>query len=133
MANYKELFEKELKKYNLNWCLGCAIRGHKRGFVLRKDKTTVHYDSKICTRATLHGGLHEIGHCINDESGQLRWEREAGAEKFANDKMKEFGISVPRKTKALGVSYVRRKKRHGDNIRAGIRRIMEARKNAKLS
>ena len=107
---FKEIFEKELKKHNLNWCHGCDIRGgHKRGFVLTKDKTTVHLDSQICTRATLHRGLHEIGHCVNNEKGQLRWEQEAGAEKFANDKMKEFGISVPRKTRAGGVSYVKRK------------------------
>jgi len=120
VTTFLELFEQELKKHNLNWCKGeCGHGSHKRGFVFSKDKTTVHYDSKICTRTTLHGGLHEIGHCINNEKGQLRWQQEAGAEKFANDKMKEFGVSVPRKTKAMGVSYVRRKKRHGDNIRRG--------------
>lgn len=120
MKTFREIFEQELKKHNLNWCKDCdASRGHKRGFVFDKDKTTVHLDSQICTRATLHRGLHEIGHCVNDEKGQLRWQQEAGAEKFANDKMKEYGISVPRKTKSRGVSYVKRKKRHGDNIRAG--------------
>tara|TARA_R100001530_G_scaffold136355_1_gene116656 strand:- start:1288 stop:1662 length:375 start_codon:yes stop_codon:yes gene_type:complete len=120
---FRELFERELKKHSLNWCRGCdASRGHKRGFVLFKDKTTVHYDSKIATRSTLHGGLHEIGHCINDEKGLRSFEREANAEKFANDKFKEWKISVPRKTKALGVSYVKRKKRHGDNIKNGTRR-----------
>ena len=115
---FKEIFEKELKKNNLNWCKGCdESRGHKRGFVLHEDKTTVHYDSKICTRATLHGGLHEIWHCIHNEKGLRSFEKEANAEKFANQKMREYGISVPRKTRALGISYVKRKKRHGDNIR----------------
>ena len=118
----KELFEIELKRNNLNWCKGeCGLEGHKRGFILKKDKTTVHYDSKICTRGTLHGGLHEIGHCVNNEKGLRRFEQEANAEKFANDKMKELGVSIPRKTRALGVAYVRRKKRHGDNIRRGNR------------
>ena len=113
-----EIFEEQLRKYNLNWCKGCdASLGHKRGFVLYADKTTVHYDSKIATRSTLHGGLHEIGHCINDETGLRSFEKEAKAEEFANKTMKEYGISVPRKTKALGVRYVKRKKRHGDNIK----------------
>lgn len=120
---FKELFENELKKNNLKWCKGeCSLRGcHKRGFVLRKDKSTVHYDNKIATRSTLHGGLHEIGHCINDETGLRTFEKEALAERFANDKMKEFGISVPRKTRALGKDYVRRRKQWGDNIRKGRR------------
>ena len=117
---FRKIFEDELKKYNLNWCQGCdASRGHKRGFVLFKDKTTIHYDSKIATRATLHGAFHEMGHCLNNEEGLRSFEKESNAEKFANDKFKEYGISVPRKTRALGVSYVKRKKRHGDNIRRG--------------
>ena len=116
---YKEIFEEELKIHNLNWCQGgCgASLGHKRGFVLFKDRTTVHYDSKIATRSTLHGGLHEIGHCINDEIGLRSFEREARAEEFATNRMRELGISVPRKTVALGRAYVGRKKRHGDNIK----------------
>ena len=120
----KEIFEEELKKNNLSWCTGeCNLRGgHKRGFVLRKDKTTVHYDSKIATRSTLHGGLHEIGHCLNNESGLRTFEKEANAEKFANDRMKEYGISVPRKTRALGKDYIKRRKQWGDNIRNGRRK-----------
>ena len=120
---FKEIFEIEVKKNNLNWCRGCnAGRGHKRGFVLRNDKTTIHYDREIGTRATLHGGFHEIGHCVNNEEGLRSFERESKAEEFANNKMKEWGISIPRKTRALGKDYVRRKKRHGDNIRRGLTR-----------
>ena len=116
--DFKEIFEEQLKKHNLNWCKGeCGIRGHKRGFVLKKDKSTVHYDCKIGTRATLHSGFHEIGHCINDESGLRSYQCEAKAEEFASKTMREYGISVPRKTVALGKSYVRRKKSHGNNIK----------------
>ena len=117
---FKEIFEQVLAKHGLNWCTGCeASRGHKRGFVLHADKKTVHYDSKIATRKTLHGGLHEIGHCVNDEAGQRSWEKEAGAESFATRTMRELGIRVPRETVQRGVDYVNRKKRHGDNIKAG--------------
>ena len=119
---YKEILEEVLGKNNLNWCTGCdASRGHKRGFVLFKDKTTIHLDSKVATRSTLHRALHEVGHCVNDESGLRSFECESRAEKFANDTMKEYGISVPRKVKTRGVSYVKRKKRHGDNIRRGLK------------
>ena len=117
---YIKILEEELKKNKLNWCKGeCGELGHKRGFVLRKDKTTIHFNSKIKTRSTLHGALHEIGHCVNNEKGLKSWEREAQAENFANKKFKEYKISIPHKVKALGVDYVKRKKRHGDNIRSG--------------
>jgi hypothetical protein len=117
---FKEIFENQIKKHGLNWCKGCeAYRGHKRGFVLNKDKKTVHLDSQIAQRKSLHRGLHEIGHCINDEIGQRSFEREAGAEAFATLTMRELGIRVPRTVVQRGVDYVNRKKRHGDNIKAG--------------
>lgn len=118
MSDFLKIFEDVLKKHNLNWCKGeCGILGHKRGFVLNKDRTTVHLDRAIATRATLHRALHEIGHCINNEKGLRSFECEAGAENFANKTMKEYGVSIPRKVRARGVAYVRRKKRHGENIR----------------
>ena len=117
--NFKELFENELKKNNKKWCKGCCLNGHKRGFVLTKDKNTIHLDRAISTRATLHRALHELGHTINNEKGLRSFEREEKAEKFANEKMKELGVSIPRKVKMRGVSYIKRKKRHGDNIKRG--------------
>ncbi len=117
---HKEIFESELAKHNLKWCRSCnASRGHKRGFVLWADRITVHLDSEVATRSTLHRALHEIGHCVNDEKGLRSFEREAMANKFADNVMRENGISVPRKVSALSRGYVQRKKRHGDNIRAG--------------
>lgn len=120
-AMFKELFESQLQKYGLNWCRGCYVsRSHKRGFVLRSDKKTVHYDSQIATRKTLHGGLHEIGHCINDEHGLRSFEREANAEAFATRTMRELGVRVPRETVRRGQDYVARKKHHGDRIRMAV-------------
>jgi hypothetical protein len=117
---YREVFEKEIKRYNLNWCRGCDSRaGHKRGFVLYKDKTTVHYDREIATRSTLFGGLHEIGHCINDEKGLHSYQCEMLAEDFARSKFEKYKIPLPRKRVSLGVSYIKRKKRHADNIKKG--------------
>ena len=122
MSSYKEAFEAELAKRGLAWCRGCCARSsHKRGFVIRDDKTTVHYDSEIGTRKTLHGGLHEIGHCVNDERGMRRYQAEANAERFAGDLMRELGIPVPRQVVALGKSYVRRMKTWGNNIKKGRR------------
>lgn len=121
MTTKKELFEQELNKHGLSWCKGgCGVKSsHKRGFVLHKDKKTIHFDSEIATRGSLHNGLHEIGHCVNNEDGLRSFEREAKAEEFATNKMREWGISVPRKVVALGKDYVKRKKRHGDKVKRG--------------
>jgi len=117
--NFKEVFETELKENNITWCKGeCGEKGHKRGFVLFEDRTTVHLDRGIATRSTLHRALHELGHCLDEEFGKNRsFKREQIAEDFANKKMKELGIRIPRKVRASGVAYVKRKKRHGDNIK----------------
>jgi hypothetical protein len=116
----KDILEAQLKKYNLSWCKGeCGKTGHKRGFVLAKDKTTIHLDSKVQTRRSLHRALHEIGHCVNDETGLRSYQKEQNAEKFAKAVMKEYGISVSRKMANSGKRYVARKKRHGDNIKKG--------------
>lgn len=114
---FKEIFENELKKRNLNWCHGCDNgRNHRRGFVANADLTTVHFESEVATRSTLHRGLHEVGHCVLNQKGMRAYECEAGAEKFANDIMRALGIRVPRKCVQAGIAYVARKKRHGDNI-----------------
>ena len=117
---FKEVFEKEIAKYGLKVCRGgCeSSSNHKRGFVRRADRKTVHIDREFATRSTLHRGLHEIGHCINDERGLRSYECEALAEKYATDTMREYGITVPRDVVARGVAYVARKKRHGDRIKA---------------
>lgn len=115
---FKEVFEGQLAKHGLNWCKGCENgRNHKRGYVANSDKKTVHLDSEIATRKTLHRGLHEIGHCVNDEKGLRSFECEARAEAFASRTMRELGIRVPRETVQRGVAYVARKKRHGDRIK----------------
>lgn len=116
---FREAFENQLSKYGLNWCRGCGNgRNHKRGYVMHSDRKTVHLDSEIATRKTLHRGLHEIGHCVNDERGLRSYECEAGAEAFATKTMRELGIRVPRETVRRGQDYVARKKRHGDRIKA---------------
>lgn len=112
-----EIFELELQRHNLKWCRGCERDGHKRGFVLREDKKTVHLDRSIATRSTLHRGLHEIAHCVNDETGMRRFQKEAAANQWAEKRMRELGIPVPRKKAAKGKRYVARMKRWGNNIR----------------
>jgi len=115
---YKEIFETELKKRGLKWCMSCdSVRSHKRGFVLFQAPDTVHYNSTIATRKILHRGLHEIAHGIYGKRAGLRsYQREAEAEQFATDTMHEYGVSVPRSTVARGRAYIARRKRHGDNI-----------------
>lgn len=124
---YREIFWAELKAHRINLCLGCNLyNSHTRGFVTRDpimclgkvvdEHKTVHLRSSIATRKSLHRGLHEIGHLVNDERGQKRYEREAGANWYAERRMRELGIPVPRVTAAKGRQYVSRMKRWGRHI-----------------
>ena len=114
----RELFEAEITAHGLTWCRECcASNGHKRGFVLDAEPKTVHLDSEIATRSSLHRGLHEIGHAIHDQREMRRFQKERQAEEWATRRMRELGISVPRKVAAAGRAYVSRMKRWGDNIR----------------
>ncbi len=116
-----ELFEAELQARGLRWCRGeCGERGHKRGFVMKGDKLTVHLDAAIATRSSLHRGLHEIGHCVNDERGLRRFEKEAQANAFAETRLRELGVPVPRSTARKGRAYVARFKRFGDAVAEGL-------------
>lgn len=120
---FLELFQLKLQVHNLEWCRSCcAKQSHARGFVLHDDRRTVHLDSNVVTRAALHRALHEIAHCVLPEFGLRRWECELQANRWAEDVMRSYGISVPRNVAAAGRSYERRMKRWGDNIRKGARR-----------
>jgi hypothetical protein len=115
--SFRARFELELIVYQLQWCRECCAYGnHKRGFA---EGRTVHLDSEIATRSSLHRGLHEIGHLIHDQTGMHRWEREAQANEWAERRMRELGIPVPRKVAAAGRAYEKRMKRWGDNIKRG--------------
>ena len=119
----REVFEAELLANDIALCRGCDQgRGHKRGFVIFGQRV-VHLDRAIATRSTLHRALHEVGHVVHAEAqkSMKSWEREADAEKYATDTMLALGISVPRKVRALGASYIARKKRHGANISRALR------------
>ena len=122
MMNFKELFEAELQAYGIGWCQSCnRYNAHRRGFAVRSERV-VHYDSKIATRASLHRGLHEIGHIVANILSMRRWEQEASAEAWATKRMRELGILVPLKVLRRGRAYVARMKRWGDNISASARR-----------
>ena len=117
--NYLQIFINELKLRGISWCTGqCGREGHRRGFVV-KDEPVVHYDTKIATRKTLRGGLHEIAHAFLNEKGMRRFEAEAQAERWSIERMRELGVSIPRGQVASGQRYVKRMKRWGDAIRAG--------------
>lgn len=118
----KTVFDDELKKYNLKQCRACDKGNHERGFVRHEDRETVHLDSPISDRRSLFRGLHEIGHCINVEHGLRSWQAEAAATKYATETMRESGFTVPASVSRRWKAYTRRKKRHGDNVRAGRRR-----------
>lgn len=114
--NLLKIFETELEYQSIFWCTHCADgRSHRRGFADPTTKT-IHLDRKISTRSTLHRALHEIGHIVNDEKGMLRWQREEAANQFAERRMRELGVPVPRTAASKGRGYVRRMKRWGTAI-----------------
>ena len=112
----RDIFVAELDSNGIAWCRGCERYGaHGRGFAV-KETRTVHLESQVATRRTLHRGLHEIGHIVNDEAGMRRFEKELAANRFAERRMRELGIPVPRSEASKGRAYVARMKRWGNNI-----------------
>ncbi len=113
---YLEIFQTELKARGFEWCQGCLLyNSHRRGFAT-PGTNVVHLKSAVATRRTLHRALHEIGHLVNDERGQKRWQKEEGANRFAENRMRELGIPVPRVAAGKGRAYVGRMKRWGKAI-----------------
>lgn len=113
-----DIFTAERLANDIGLCTACDHpSSHRRGFVLPSQRT-VHLDRAIATRSTLHRALHEVGHILNDKPGMRSFEREAGAERYATQAMRAFGLTVPRRVTQIGAAYVARKKHHGDRIRA---------------
>ncbi|MEP7059106.1 MAG: hypothetical protein ABI828_00120 [Actinomycetota bacterium] len=114
----RETFQAELDRFGVQWCAGpCRYRNsHRRGFA---TQGTVHLDAKIGTRRSLYRGLHEIGHIVlgHDRRGRKRrWQVEAEAEAWAQERMAELGLEPPPEIVDAGRAYVARMKRWGDNI-----------------
>jgi hypothetical protein len=122
-VTYREMFEAELAAHDIAWCQGCErYNSHRRGFA--SQDRTIHFESKIGTRSTLYGGLHEVGHIVRDHFGKgrrRRWQEEQEAERYARTRMRELGVPIPRKDVQAGDAYVARMKRWGDRIAAGRR------------
>jgi len=111
-------FEAELARYGISWCPGpCRHRSsHRRGFATAR---TVHLDAKIGTRRSLYRGLHEIGHIVLGHANRgrkRRWQLEAEAEAWTQQRLSELGIEVPAASVEAGRAYVGRMRRWGDNI-----------------
>ena len=120
----RDTFEAELAQHGLAWCTGpCRFRAsHRRGFA---TPGIVHLDAKIGTRRTLYGGLHEIGHLVlghTRRGGKRRWQLEAEAEAWAQQRMRALGLEPPAADVAAGEAYVARMRRWGDNISRSRRR-----------
>lgn len=117
-------FEAELARLAISWCTGgCRYRNsHRRGFA---TPDTVHLDSKIGTRRSLYRGLHEIGHIALGHArrgGKRRWQVEAEAEAWTQQRMRELDIEIPQIEVERGEAYIARMQRWGDNISRAQRR-----------
>jgi hypothetical protein len=114
----REIFETELDRFQLTWCTGpCRYRNsHRRGFA---TPGVVHLDAAIGTRRTLYRGLHEIGHLAlghDRRRGRRRWQLEAEAEAWTQQRFADLGIEVPQASVDTGRAYIARMQRWGDRI-----------------
>jgi len=114
----RAVFEAELERVGVAWCGGpCRYRSsHRRGFA---TADTVHLDAKIGTRRSLYRGMHEIGHVVLGHARRgrrRRWELEAEAEAWAQQRLTELGIELPEASVEAGRAYIARMRRWGDNI-----------------
>ena len=119
----RSTFEAELASHDLSWCIGgCRYRNsHRRGFA---TPGVVHLDSKIGTRRSLYRGLHEIAHIVLGHARRgatRRWQREAEAEAWTQQRLHQLGIEIPAAEVERGRDYVARMQRWGDRISAARR------------
>ena len=108
-------FEAELERHRLTWCTGpCRYRNsHRRGFA---TPGIVHLDAAIGTRRTLYRGLHEVAHLVlghQQRRGERRWQLEAEAEAWTQQRFAELGIELPQASVDAGRDYVARMRRWG--------------------
>lgn len=116
MNRYRQMFEAELEARGIDWCRGeCgSSKSHKRGFA----NNAVHLDREVATRSTLYRALHEIGHVVlrhhREHRTKRRYLREQEANTWAERRMRELGVPVPRDRVQRGQAYVARMKAWGD-------------------
>jgi hypothetical protein len=110
----KDLIEKEIQD------LGFTIK-------YRKSITgCVFYDSKTCfmpevkSRKSLYLACHELYHVLEKRKDKV-YINELKAERFAHNKMRQLGFSVPRSMTKRAKSYVKHKVRKA--LRRGLQRI----------
>lgn len=119
-----EIVKAELIAHNIKLCQGCeTYHSHSRGFA-KVDEKEIHYSAKCATRKTLYGFLHEVGHIVMGHGKDCplrRYEKEAQAEEYARNSMRDYGFPIPRVAVSKGNRYVKRMKRWGDNIKRGKR------------
>ena len=89
---------------------------HRRGFA---TPGTVHLDDGDGSRRTLYRGLHEVAHLAlghDQRRGKRRWQLEAEAEAWTQQRFAELGIELPQASVDAGRDYVARMQRWGDRI-----------------
>ena len=89
-------FEAELERRRLTWCMGSC-----------------------CYRNSLYRGLHEVAHLVlghDQRRGRRRWQLEAEAEAWTQQRFAELGIELPQASVDAGRDYVARMQRWGDRI-----------------
>ena len=130
--SFLELFERELEAHQITWCKGdngCKHH-HRRARASQKTRTVHMLDTPMRVRTSLFTGFHEIGHIVDNTPGMTRGQKEESANKYMYRRMKELGISIPRKVRKRYDNYVEQWKRIGKNVSAGLKKSAARKKSA---
>ena len=90
-------FEAELVRRQLTWCTGPAATGTVIGAGSPR-RAPCTWIAAIGTRRTLYRGLHEVAHLVlghDQRRGRRRWQLEAEAEAWTQQRFAELGIELP--------------------------------------
>ncbi len=87
---------------------------------------TIHMGREVATRYGLQIALHEVGHIVlghtertvggRRKNRERVFEREAAAEVWSFERMRELAVAVPEKSRARAAKYVAYRKQRGDLV-----------------
>lgn len=113
MKTYKEIQDEVIQQYSVDICDGTKCKNDwHRTHAHVKERRVCKWVRKGSIESTFTL-LHEIGHIETTKSGMRRCESEYYATVWAIQKCKEYGLTIPEKTKKLYQDYIYREKDRG--------------------
>ena len=104
---YVQMQNEVIKKYRIDLCDGtkCKDGDWSRTHAHIRQRRVCKWIQKNSVQATFDL-FHEVGHIETTKGGMRRAEEEYFATVWAIDKAKEYGLTIPDKTKKLYQDYI---------------------------